>query len=267
MQHIDLWESTLTASGYAEGTIAIWTSVLRNLTRSSGRHCPTALTRHDTIEFLARPHLSPATRRTYWTAVRNWIIHAQAFGLPVTDLLAGVRRPPVPRSVARPIPDAHVRALLALDGLHPRTHAYIRLALLQALRVSEIARVRGDDFVDGWMTVYGKGGINERIPIHPEVEALRPRFPAAGPWFPTSHGVVNPHTVSKAIRTALRKIGSDANPHRLRDSAATMLQRQGHDLRVTQAFLRHVSVTSTQKYTRVADEQLIAATGLLDWAA
>jgi len=52
-------------------------------------------------------------------------------------------------------------------------------------------------------------------------------------------------------------INRHITPHMLRHTVATLLLRNGMDIRVVQEFLGHASIATTQRYTHVAKEHLI----------
>ena len=52
-------------------------------------------------------------------------------------------------------------------------------------------------------------------------------------------------------------IERNITPHMLRHTVATLLLRNGVDIRVVQEFLGHASIATTQRYTHVAKEHLI----------
>jgi len=73
--------------------------------------------------------------------------------------------------------------------------------------------------------------------------------------------------VRKLLRTLSEKCGLEnrATPHMCRHSTATELLNAGVDIRFVQKLMGHQSITTTQRYTHVSDEELrgqIAAAGL-----
>lgn len=267
---LEEWKAFQRATASQPETIRIRTNFIRTLMRINGLADPLLIERRHVLTYLARD-LAPWTQRTYHSSAEAWERWLRDFGYwpeGKVGLLHGIPRAKMPEPIARPVEDEVVRRLL-VSPMRPRTRCYVLLALYGALRVHEIAKVRGDDFDldSGWMRVTGKGRRAKTIPVHPELAALAKTMPQ-GFWFPSHTNPaepVNPNAVSRAIRAALNRLGSPATAHQLRDTAATRLQRQHKDIRVTQAFLRHKSIQSTQKYTAVADDDLHRAVSAVTW--
>lgn len=263
------WSQFLTAGGAAPNTVKIRLAAIHALIAHAQVSDPLQLTPQDVVAWLARD-IKPHSRVTYFRCIRAWQrwLTSQGHTAPGSDLLAGLPQARPPSPAARPISDDDVRALLTVQ-LPPRVRAYVLLALYEALRVHEIAKIQAEDFdLDhGWLTVHGKGDYTALIPVHPRIVELADQMTEVGYWFPnrSGEGHVTALAVSASIGGALQKIGCRATAHQLRDTAATRMQRDGRDIRVTQAMLRHKSLQSTMKYTAVSDNDLQAAAGRLDW--
>lgn len=86
---------------------------------------------------------------------------------------------------------------------------------------------------------------------------------------------LSPHGVAAVLRQLAEAPGITrrVTPHMIRHTVATLLLRNGADLRVVQEFLGHASIVMTQRYTQVSKEQLIRSltahhprASLPDWA-
>lgn len=264
------WVSFMQAIGLSAATVRVRTETMTTLLRHADTSNPLNLTRRHVLSFLARP-IKPWSKVTYWRCIKAWDQWARDFGYTTDSIVKGIPAPKTPKPVARPIDDDAVRRLLGAN-LSRRPRAYVLLALYEGLRVHEIAAVRGEDFdhASGWMMVKGKGGETNPLPIHPEITKLADSFPEQGLWFPSPSDPSRPIqavAVSQTIKNAMVGVGIRATAHQLRDTAGTRLQREGRDLRVTQAFLRHSSVATTQKYLAVSDTAFQAVAQGIRWAA
>jgi integrase len=163
-----------------------------------------------------------------------------------TELLPAPR---VPRRASTPIPAGDVRALLA--GLAGVDRVAVMLAACAGLRVSEIAGVRGEhvDLVGRWLTVRGKGGGDDVVPLSAGLVAELARLPRHGRVLPWSSGA----TVSARIRTLLRRHGVAGRPHDLRHSFANAAAAATNDPRTVQRLMRHAELTTTTRYLRPVD--------------
>ena len=140
-----------------------------------------------------------------------------------------------------------------------------------AHRVSD-GRVRGvSDTSSGIATliVRGKGNKERAVPVLPVVRealadylAVCPRFIGAND--PIFVGVQGRALSPRAVQTLMARLrlslglADSATPHALRHSFATHLLAGGGDLRTIQELLGHASLSTTQRYTGVADEGMRA---------
>ena len=156
--------------------------------------------------------------------------------------------------------------ILARDG------AVLMLLYGAGLRISEALGLTLDEApLPGTevMIIRGKGGVERSVPILPIVSDAVAAYVELCP-FPlkggdalfrgTKGGALSPRIIQLLmadIRTALQ-LPQSATPHALRHSFATHLLGSGADLRQIQELLGHASLSTTQIYTEVEQEQLLA---------
>jgi integrase/recombinase XerC len=145
------------------------------------------------------------------------------------------------------------------------------------LRVSELAGLDLED-VDAerrLVRVVGKGNKERVVPVGRTalramaryLEAVRPlREKASGDADPGAvflnnrGGRLTTRSVARIIKkfAAACGLGSDVSPHALRHTFATHMLEGGADLRSVQEILGHASLSTTQKYTHVTLDRLMA---------
>ncbi|GAB4463708.1 MAG: tyrosine recombinase XerC [Armatimonadaceae bacterium] len=154
-----------------------------------------------------------------------------------------------------------------------RDALFLELLYASGLRVSELVTLRvGDvDLRRGLIRVRGKGGKERLVPVarpvlasvaqyqrqlSPPVTPRRFLFARPGANKPLGRGLVWRTVKRHAARAGLRELPS---PHWLRHSFATHLLRGGADIRAIQEMLGHARLSTTQRYTHLADERLRSA--------
>lgn len=156
------------------------------------------------------------------------------------------------------------------DLLALRDRAIVETLYSCGLRVSELTGldVRGLDLEQGLVRVAGKGRKERIVPVGSKAcTALRDYLDARGnpaqeaPLFLNHRGGrLTPRSVERNLKRQLLQGGvtKNATPHSLRHSFATHLLDGGADLRAIQELLGHASLSTTQKYTQVSVDQLLA---------
>ena len=230
---------------------------------------PHVATTSDVASWLARGQWTGSTRHTYWTHLNAWFTWLCLNGYRPDNPMTPLRAPKRPRYEPHPVSRANVEKLLTART-RPTTHAYLLLALYAGLRVSEIAALRGEcfDLTATNVTVKGKGGRVDTLPLHPKLVTLASTMPRSGWWFPSSTrraGHVGSRSVGETLKELMLRSGVPGTAHSLRHSYGTNLVVNGADARTAQTLLRHSSLQSTQIYVDASDAQRLRAIQRLDY--
>lgn len=203
------------------------------------------------------------------------------YGLTCSALLL-VSSPKIGHSIPKPLPpEKAMQSLEVLDSLGAvetapwivaRDSAVLLLLYGAGLRISEaldLLRANAPIGETELLTIRGKGGKERRVPILPIISEAIEVYIASCPYdLPerealfrgTRGGKLSPRIIQllmERVRAAL-KLPDSATPHALRHSFATHLLGSGADLRQIQELLGHASLSTTQIYTEVDREQLLA---------
>lgn len=205
---------------------------------------------------------SDSTLATYHSYLGAWFKWLTLTDRREDNPMFQVGTPRYPDRQPRPITDADIPRLLS-------ARIMILLALLAGLRVSEIARVRGEDIDLSARAIWvkGKGRKLRSIPLHPVLVEIASEMPAKGYWFPMRghpNAPVHSKSVSDVIGRTMRRADVAGTPHCLRHWYATTLLDDGADLRTVQELMRHKSIQSTAVYTKVPDARRKRAVDTLD---
>jgi integrase/recombinase XerC len=182
---------------------------------------------------------------------------------------------PKPLSVpaAKRVSDASSRAGEArAPWVLARDAAVLALLYGSGLRISEALGLRRGEVGAGGdaLTVIGKGRKARMVPLLPQVARMIAEYTALCPYDLATEGPLfvgqkggplSPRVIQLAmerLRGAL-DLPATATPHALRHSFATHLLARGGDLRAIQELLGHASLSTTQIYTGVDADRLLAA--------
>jgi len=275
--------------GRAGSTLAAYRRDLADFLRWSNRNGldVTGAGEDDLVAYVAdvaHSGVAPATVKRRAVAVRSLYGFLHDEGMIATDpareLAVPSARPGLPKALTESEIEALFAAVVGDGPLAVRDRAILEVMYGSGLRISEtIGLSVGDvDLADRLLRVTGKGDKERVVPIgrmakdalvawlDPDVRgSLRPARPTRdddaavflnrrgrrltrqGVW-----GIVHSHAVAAGL-------GERCTPHVLRHSCATHLLDHGADIRTVQELLGHVSVSTTQIYTKVSTERLFAA--------
>lgn len=152
-----------------------------------------------------------------------------------------------------------------------RNRTILELLFATGLRVGELSRLDIADFksADASFRIQGKGG-RERMAFVVDrnaIEALdrylvvrRALSTETDALLINKQGTrLTTQGIANVITEMCVRIGIDRRitPHMFRHTVATLLLRNGTDLRLVQEFLGHASISTTQIYTHVSKEHLV----------
>lgn len=158
-----------------------------------------------------------------------------------------------------------------------RDYAIITLFLNCGMRLSELVGIdiTDIDFTENKMTVIGKGNKERTIYLNKACINAINRYLKVRPndvakvedknalFLSERHERIANRTVQYVVKEELRKAGIDSNKysvHKLRHTAATLMYQYGNvDIRALQELLGHESISTTEIYTHVANEQVRSA--------
>ena len=237
-------------------------------------------------DYLTNQGRSNATVLRKMTVLRSLFSYLQTYGYTGANPAHSdfVQAPAVPRD-GKTVGLSSTDCRRLLDSPDPETPAGVRdraiLAVLaySACRVGELARLRTRDYRDDSghkvLEVFGKGGKERRIPLHPEaferlnqwLDAAGLREDPAGPLFrPTAtargrgrDGFIARALTRRAIQAIVKRyarmVGLDpaVTVHSFRVTALTTARERGADIIDLQDFAGHSDPRTTLSYIRTRD--------------
>jgi len=153
-----------------------------------------------------------------------------------------------------------------------RNLALVDLLFATGMRVGEVSALDLKDFLlqEAMFRVQGKGGRDrlafavDETTLHIQKEHLQSRMritTASTALFLNASGSrLSTQGIANVIAQLREQAGIERHitPHMLRHTVATLLLRNGVDIRIVQEFLGHASIATTQRYTHITKEHMIA---------
>jgi site-specific recombinase XerD len=227
---------------------------------------------YDFLTYLTRERgLSATSRARKIAAIRSFYKYLtvktkQLENNPVIDLDPPKLKKTLPRYLTL---DESRQLLSSVSGKNQeRDYCILTLFLNCGVRVSELAGLNLGDIRADSLRVLGKGGkerviflndacvaaINGYLQIRKTVEKdNRALFVTA------KHSRIERSTVHRLVKKHMLAAGLDAtkySSHKLRHTAATLMLKNGVDIRTLQELLGHENLNTTQIYTHVESEAL-----------
>lgn len=238
-----------------------------------------ALSRVDSL--LLRRYLAELHKRNQRTSIARKLSTLRTFfrylvreGLLSGNPTDGLSTPKMNRYLPKTLSVDEATALMergyGTSLLELRDRAIFELFYASGLRVSELTGldVGALNLREKLVRVVGKGRKERIVPFGSKAhQALTAYLEARGgpddaaPLFLNHRGArLTPRSVQRNLKSRLIKarLIKDISPHALRHSFATHLLDGGADLRAIQELLGHASLSTTQKYTQVSVDQLLA---------
>ena len=218
----------------------------------------------------------PASLARKLAALRSFYRYLLRRGLIGRNPVEEIRTPKRPKVLPRVLTKDDANALMSFPV--GETVALFRdRALLETLystgaRVSELVALDVGDVreSEGLVRLQGKGRKERIVPIGEialdSIRRYRERVtsddtkPSCPALFCNQRGGrLTSRSVARIVAAYSRRLaGGAVSPHTLRHSFATHLLDEGADLRSIQEMLGHASLSTTQRYTHVATDQLLA---------
>lgn len=172
--------------------------------------------------------------------------------------------------------DESAKLLMSIEGSNKeRDYCIITLFLNCGLRISELAGLDIADIRADSLRVLGKGGkervvylndacaeaINDYLLVRRSIKAVDKN----AMFLSSRRTRITKSTIHYLVKSHLAQAGLDANiysSHKLRHTAATLMLRNGVDVRTLQELLGHEHLNTTQIYTHVESDSLREAARL-----
>jgi integrase/recombinase XerC len=228
------------------------------------------------LQWLDQKGNKPSSLARKLAAVRSFYRYLSRRGMVNDNPVDGMRTPKQPKLLPRVLTKDDADALMTFPaGLTVwslRDRALLETLYSTGARVGELVALDIGDVrqPEGLVRLQGKGRKERIVPIGEmaldAIRRYRLSLPLQSAGVPPRAlfcnqrgGRLTSRSVARVVnRYSSRLAGGAVSPHALRHSFATHLLDEGADLRSIQEMLGHASLSTTQRYTHVATDQLLA---------
>lgn len=233
------------------------------------------------LAYLTKEEVGKRSQGRALSAVRSLLRFACREGILEANPAQGVKTPRYPKRLPRHLRPGEVENLIeAPEGdetLTRRDRAILELLYAAGLRVGELVSLdwKAIDLSARVLRVVGKGNKERMVPFGRSAERalrawlenweeVRRRAEAGEGEEPVFLNWLGGRLTARSVRRVLDRyvdsaaLASGVHPHTLRHTFATHLLENGADLRTIQELLGHASLSTTQKYTHLEVDRLLA---------
>ncbi len=209
------------------------------------------------------------------SSLKSLFLYFEQRDIIKNEALNIIRAPKLGKTLPRALSEDEAKKTLSsineledVAWVSARDIAVLSLCYGAGLRISEALGLRPMDIETSSMRIRGKGNKERIVPLIGNIEKAIKKYLELCPFeiinnkpmfFGVKGGTLSPRIIQKRVEQLRSALGlpPSATPHALRHSFATHLLGRGGDLRTIQELLGHASLSSTQIYTKVENEQLL----------
>ncbi len=206
-----------------------------------------------------------------WRGFFSFLVRSHGY---TQNPVLGLRAPKSAQALPQALSIEQAVKLVSIDEdsvLNTRDHAILELFYSSGLRLSELVNLNTNalDFVEGTVTVTGKGNKTRIVPLGDFAIkaiqnwlAVRPKAVNEVANKPVFIGLQGKRISARNIQYRIKEwaikqgIHSSVHPHMLRHSFATHVLQSSGDLRAVQEMLGHANISTTQVYTHLDFQHL-----------
>ncbi len=229
------------------------------------------------VDSLRKAGRKPSTMARKLSSLKQFYAYLLKRKIVKDNLFLSYSAPKITRYHPHYLSPAEIEKILNSIELNTETgkrdKAIIELLYGSGLRISELSGLKPGDLEleSGFIRVTGKGNKQRLVPVGKfskdaisSYMAIRSEKPAIKPAATLFYGKLGKPLSRTGLWKIVRKrvvlagISKRVSPHTFRHSFATHLLEGGADLRVVQEMLGHADISTTQIYTSVDRDYLIA---------